>query len=205
MRISLIFFLFTLCCYSQQPYTQDETHLIESGNINTALPIYQTTDPHQQEVLLASSQNVDPRNSLTKILVERMKLSLLATKHGVGIAAPQVGVNRKIIWVQRFDREGHPLEYFINPEILWRSEILNLGPEGDLSIPDFRDQFYRSKVISVQYQDLDGKVHQEIMEDFTAVIFQHETDHLSGILITDKKEKEKNRSYEKVDAYIRLK
>ncbi|GEM_PF-6773105 len=42
MRISLIFVLFTLCCYAQQPYTQDETRLIESGNINTALPIYQT-------------------------------------------------------------------------------------------------------------------------------------------------------------------
>jgi peptide deformylase len=48
-----------------------------------------------------------------------MKESLLSTDGGVGIAAPQVGINRKIIWVQRFDKQGEPLEYFINPVIVW--------------------------------------------------------------------------------------
>ncbi|WP_185265441.1 peptide deformylase, partial [Chryseobacterium indologenes] len=96
---------------------------------------------------------------------------------------------------------GAPFEYFINPVIVWRSDLQNLGPEGDLSIPEFRDQFYRSKVIQLEYVDLKGQRYSEIVEGFTAVIFQHEIDHLFGILISDKKEKEKNNSYNKVDAY----
>ena len=75
-------------------------------------------------------------------------------KNGVGIAAPQVGINRNIIWAKRFDKQGNPLEYFINPKILWRSEVLNFGPEGDLSIEVFRDYFYRSQVIQLEYFDL---------------------------------------------------
>jgi peptide deformylase len=136
------------------------------------------------------SADIDPKDPNTAILVERMKLSLLSTGSGVGIAAPQVGINRRIIWVQRFDKEGKPFEYFLNPVILW-SQLQNLGSEGDLSITDFRDQFYRSKVIQLEYSDLKGKKHTEIVEGFTAVIFQHEIDHLSGILISDKKEKKR--------------
>lgn len=87
--------------------------------------------------------------------------------------------------------------------ITWKSELQNLGPEGDLSIPEFRGQFYRSKVIQLQYVDLKGQKYTEIVEGFTAVIFQHEIDHLFGILISDKKEKELNDEYIKVDAYKR--
>lgn len=186
-----------------QKLTPDEISLINQGDINTALPIYQTTDEHQHETLLSLSTEIDPRDKNTEILVKRMKESLLSTDGGVGIAAPQVGINRKVIWVQRFDKPGEPLEYFINPVILWRSELQNLGPEGDLSIPDFRDQFYRSKVIRLEYVDLKGQKYSEMVEGFTAVIFQHEIDHLFGVLISDKKEKEINNSYQKVDAFKR--
>ena len=133
-----------------------------------------------------------------------MKLALLTTDGGVGIAAPQVGVNRNVIWVQRFDKEGNPLEYFLNPKILWKSDILNFGPEGDLSIPDFRDMYYRSQVIQFEYWDLSGKKTTEIVEGFTAVIFQHEIDHLSGILIQDKSKNETASNIIKVDAFKRL-
>ncbi|GEN70146.1 hypothetical protein CLA01_02180 [Chryseobacterium lathyri] len=186
-----------------QKLTSNETSIINQGDITTALPIYQTTDSHQHKTLLSLSTEIDPVDSNTATLVKRMKESLLSTDGGVGIAAPQVGINRKVIWVQRFDKEGNPLEYFINPVIVWRSELQNLGPEGDLSIPEFRDQFYRSKVIQLEYVDLKGQKYSEIVEGFTAVIFQHEIDHLFGILISDKKEKEKNDSYKKVDAFKR--
>ncbi len=185
-----------------QQFSKDEVTLINKGNITELLPIYQTTESHQHEVLLKQSIDIDPLNPNTKILVDRMKLSLLSTKGGVGIAGPQVGVNRKVIWVKRFDKEGTPLEYFLNPVITWKSELQNLGPEGDLSIPDFREQFYRSKVIKLHYQTLDGKHHEEIVEGFTAVIFQHEIDHLFGILIKDKKEKEAHNLYQKIEAYL---
>lgn len=184
-----------------QKLTSNELSIINQGDIKTALPIYQTTDADQHKTLLSLSKEIDPMDSNTATLVKRMKESLLSTDGGVGIAAPQVGINRKVIWVERFDKTGNPLEYFINPVIVWRSELQNLGPEGDLSIPEFRDQFYRSKVIQLEYVDLKGQKYSEIVEGFTAVIFQHEIDHLFGILISDKKEKEKNDSYKKVDAF----
>lgn len=194
-------FLILISFVHAQKLTPKELSIINQGDINSALPIYQTTDPEQHKTLLSTSTEVDPIDPNTATLVKRMKLSLLTTDGGVGIAAPQVGINRKVIWVQRFDKEGEPLEYFINPIIVWRSEIQNLGPEGDLSIPDFRDQFYRSKVIQLEYVDLKGQKYSELVEGFTAVIFQHEIDHLFGILISDKKEKQKNDTYQKVDAF----
>ncbi|MDR2231029.1 MAG: peptide deformylase [Flavobacteriaceae bacterium] len=190
---------------SAQKLTSNEISIIKQGDIHTALPVYNVSEPEQSKTLLGMSADIDPKDPNTAILVERMKLSLLSTGSGVGIAAPQVGINRRIIWVQRFDKEGKPLEYFLNPVILWKSQLQNLGPEGDLSITDFRDQFYRSKVIQLEYSDLKGKKHTEIVEGFTAVIFQHEIDHLSGVLISDKKEKEKNDLYERADAFIKIK
>ncbi|SHH47953.1 peptide deformylase [Chryseobacterium oranimense] len=201
-KISFLLILF-IGLINAQKLTSNEISLINQGEISTALPIYQTTDAHQHKTLLNLSTEIDPVDPNTATLVKRMKESLLSTDGGVGIAAPQVGINRKVIWVQRFDKEGSPLEYFINPVIVWKSELQNLGPEGDLSIPEFRDQFYRSKVIQLEYVDLKGQKYSEIVEGFTAVIFQHEIDHLFGILISDKKEKEKNDSYKRVDAFKR--
>lgn len=199
-KITILFILF-ISFINAQKLTSSEIALINQGDINSALPIYQTTDAHQHKTLLNLSTEIDPLDKNTTTLVKRMEKSLLSTDGGVGIAAPQVGINRKIIWVQRFDKAGEPLEYFINPVITWRSELQNLGPEGDLSIPDFRDQFYRSKVIQLEYVDLKGQKFSEMVEGFTAVIFQHEIDHLFGILISNKKKKEENDSYLKVDAF----
>ncbi|WP_300675513.1 peptide deformylase [Soonwooa sp.] len=192
------------CLAFGQKYTAAEIKLINSNDKNSALPIYQTTDAHQHSVLLAKSKEVNPKDPNTATLVHRMKLALLATDGGVGIAAPQVGINRDVIWVQRFDKEGNPLEYFLNPKILWKSEILNFGPEGDLSIPEFRDMFYRSQVIQLEYWNLAGKKTIEIVEGFSAVIFQHEIDHLSGILIEDKSKNETDSNIMKVDAFKRM-
>ncbi|WP_185286685.1 peptide deformylase [Chryseobacterium indologenes] len=203
MKKISILFIFYIGLFNAQNFTSHELSIINQGDVHSALPIYQTTDANQHKTLLNFSSEANPTDANTVVLVKRMKESLLSTDGGVGIAAPQVGINRKVIWVQRFDKEGAPLEYFINPVIVWKSDLQNLGPEGDLSIPDFRDQFYRSKVIQLEYVDLKGQKYSEIVEGFTAVIFQHEIDHLFGILISDKKEKEKNNSYKKVDAYQR--
>lgn len=200
---SLLLVLFSVFVFSQK-YTKQEVSRITEGNIDSALPIFQTSDSLQHRVLLDQSIDVNPKDQYTKILVNRMKLALISTGSGVGIAAPQVGINRNIIWAKRFDKEGNPLEYFINPKILWRSEVLNFGPEGDLSIEVFRDYFYRSQVIQLEYFDLNGKKHTEIVEGFTAVILQHEIDHLSGILITDKIANQKMKTFEKVELYKEL-
>ncbi|MGZ5274098.1 MAG: peptide deformylase, partial [Kaistella sp.] len=120
--MKLLCFLFltvTVFSYGQK-FTAAEISLIKSGELHSALPIFQSADSLQRNVLLAKSRDLKPRNKVTKILVNRMKLALIATDGGVGIAAPQVGINRNIIWAQRFDKAEKPLEYFLNPKIIWR-------------------------------------------------------------------------------------
>ncbi len=203
-KIWLLLVLFSALVFSQK-YTRAEISRITEGTIDSALPIFQTSDSLQHRVLLDHSIDANPKNKYTEILVNRMKIALLSTAGGVGIAAPQVAINRNIVWAKRFDKEGNPLEYFINPKIIWRSELLNLGPEGDLSIKIFRDYFYRSQAIQLEYFDLKGKKYIEIVEGFTAIILQHEIDHLSGILISDKIENQKLKTFEKVEFYKELK
>ena len=106
---------------------------------------------------------------------------------GVGIAAPQVGVLRRVVVVQRFDKVGTPFEVYVNPEIVARSEEASLGPEGCLSVPDRREEVLRASAITLRYRDaVTFEPREERIEGFTAVIFQHEIDHLDGILYIDR-------------------
>ncbi len=121
------------------------------------------------------------------ILAERMLATVRNPENeGVGIAAPQVGVLRRMIAVQRFDKEGEPFEIYVNPEITRYSETRQTGTEGCLSIPDIYGEVSRAADITLRYRD--GKTFEEKCEEingFTAVIFQHEVDHLDGKLFTD--------------------
>jgi peptide deformylase len=104
----------------------------------------------------------------------------------VGIAAPQVGLLRQIIWVQRFDKIGFPWEVFLNPRIAQFTKKKQPCREGCLSIPDRMDTTQtRAYAIMIEYDRLDGTHVVELVEDFTAVIFQHEIDHLNGIIFLD--------------------
>lgn len=201
----LILLLFTGFNGFSQKFSKEEKALILAGDVKTALPIYQTNNEEQHKVLLAQSEEISPRDKTLPILIERMKLALAGTGGGVGIAGPQVGINRRVILVQRFDKKDAPVEYFINPKITWWSELLNKGPEGDLSIENFRDAFFRSYSIRLEYYDLENKKHEEMVEGFTAVIFQHKIDHLFGILIPDKLEKDKTLQYNEMKVYKKSK
>lgn len=206
MRNFIILILLSISVFAfSQKFSKEEKELILAGDVKTALPIFQTYNEAQHKVLLATSEEISPKDKNLPILIERMKLALAGTGGGVGIAGPQVGINRRVVLVQRFDKEGAPVEYFINPKIIWRSELLNKGPEGDLSIEDFRGDFYRSYSIRLEYYDLDNKKHDEMVEGFTAVIFQHEIDHLSGILISDKSQNEKDLQYNEVKVFKKSK
>ncbi len=116
------------------------------------------------------------------------------SQDGVGIAGPQVGLNRRIVAVQRFDKEGEPFEVYANVKIVWMSESQAYGPEGCLSVPDRRGDVLRSQEIVIEYADLDAlrDITDEIptvrdtVSGFTAVIFQHEIDHLEGVLYIDR-------------------
>lgn len=116
------------------------------------------------------------------------------SQDGVGIAAPQVGINRRIVAVQRFDKEGEPFEVYPNIRIVWASDSVTLGPEGCLSVPDRRGDVLRSQEIVIEYADMKAvssakdtiPMVRDTVSGFTAVIFQHEVDHLEGILYIDR-------------------
>lgn len=111
---------------------------------------------------------------------------------GVGIAAPQVGVSRRLIAVQRFDKAGEPFEFYINPEILSVSGEAEEGPEGCLSVDGVRGSVARPRRIVLRYRTERFVDTTETVEGFTAVIFQHETDHLDGVLFIDRMERAEN-------------
>lgn len=105
---------------------------------------------------------------------------------GVGIAAPQVGIFRKLIVVQRYDREGQPFEAMINPEILSLYGEIVPSSEGCLSIPDIYARVPRYSKAIISYRDSSFTARTDTLEGYTAIIVQHETDHLKGILFTDR-------------------
>ena len=109
------------------------------------------------------------------------------SNEGVGIAAPQVGVLRRMVAVQRFDKQGEPFEFFLNPEIVALMGEQKFGGEGCLSVPNQYGQVARSQQIVLRYRDCNFVEHTDTISGFTAVICQHEVDHLDGVLYIDKK------------------
>lgn len=109
---------------------------------------------------------------------------------GVGLAAPQVGILKRMIVIdyERDDegnKPGNPL-YLINPEIIWKSEEKVCGTEGCLSVPEQRAEVERFAAVKVKYQDVEGKEQMIETDDFLAIVLQHEIDHLDGILYIDR-------------------
>ncbi|SHE82320.1 peptide deformylase [Pedobacter caeni] len=179
-----------------QGFTAKEKSIILSGDTATMLRVTQITEAPELKVLTTASADIDPKDPLIKVLAQRMYLAMRdVTRPGIGIAGPQVGINRNIIWVKRYDKEGEPFELYLNPKISWRSELLRKGREGCLSIPDVIGDVVRHHAIKLKYDDQSGSSKEEIIEGFTAVIFQHETDHLNGILFTERLKEQERKVY----------
>jgi peptide deformylase len=114
-------------------------------------------------------------------LADDMWMTMLMSK-AVGLAANQVGMDYRMITVMGDEFQG-PM---INPVILEKSPEIFHYPEGCLSSPGYAfDTGKRSKEICVSYYDLEGKSHFANFSGMTAVIIQHEVDHLEGILFMD--------------------
>jgi peptide deformylase len=114
-------------------------------------------------------------------LVQDMFESMYAA-HGVGLAAPQIGVSKRIAVIDiTFKEDPAQKIALVNPEIV-RVEGKQVGTEGCLSIPEFREKVSRPKRVRVRAQDLDGKIFEMTGEDLLARAFMHETDHLLGKL-----------------------
>ena len=123
----------------------------------------------------------------SKELSEKMVATVTSPEQdGVGIAGPQVGISRRVVAVQRFDKEGEPFEVYPNIRITARRGEPEPGPEGCLSVPGRRGTVSRYREIDISYTAMpEGRDTVETITGFTAVIFQHECDHLDGVLYTD--------------------
>lgn len=122
--------------------------------------------------------------------VEEMKVAMVE-EQGIGLAAPQVGRNIRVIIV-RLDADQKKWRDIgmINPEIISFSEEKVLGQEGCLSIPGFFDEVERSKEIIVKFLDVKGNEQLLRLENLDARVVQHEVDHLDGILFVDRIEEQ---------------
>ena len=166
-------------------------------------------NPSDEAVLRAKSSDLSAEALLSDEYEKLSELMIATVTHpsqdGVGIAGPQVGINRRVVAVQRFDKEpvawtgkvDHPFEVYPNVRIVWASDSLSAGPEGCLSVPDRREEVLRSQEIIIEYVDLEALRRSKPKTDtiptilekvcgFTAVIFQHELDHLDGVLYIDR-------------------
>lgn len=187
--IPILFVLLSLqSCYTAK-FTTAEQEILYGENEQGRLPVFLVSNPSDSIVLYAKSKKIkaEATNSELKRLTDLMLSTMRDPgKPGVGIAAPQVGINRKIIWVQRFDKEGTPFELYFNIKILNYSEERKNGIEGCLSVDNYYGTVNRAAEIKIKYDTFAERHITETVKGYTAVIFQHEIDHLNGILYTDR-------------------
>lgn len=167
---------------------------IKEGLADEPMRVWKINTPSDSLLLRQKSTDVtpDPNDATLKLITDRLLATVLDSMSlGVGIAAPQVGILKNIIAVQRFDKTDFPFEVYLNPVIKQYTTKKQPCMEGCLSIPKKKAETQnRAYAILLEYDKMDGSHVTEMIEDFTAVIFQHEIDHLNGILFTDHLDKE---------------
>lgn len=139
-------------------------------------------------ILRRETERVDRIDDDVKALVQDL-LDTLAKADGVGLAAPQIGVSRRIAVVAppgEEEKVAAAPRVFVNPVILEKSGAVVSAEEGCLSIPGVYEVVKRPTRIRVRSAGLDGAESEETFEGITARILQHEIDHLEGVLFIDK-------------------
>lgn len=134
-------------------------------------------------VLRRESEPVGKITKEVKKLIVGMAQTMEKT-NGVGLAAPQVGVNKRIIIIKT-DIEGQEFFELINPKILKKSKEMELGEEGCLSFPKVFLNINRPKEVEVEGRDITGKLVQFRTKGLLARVLCHEIDHLNGVLFFD--------------------
>ncbi len=137
------------------------------------------------------------RSKEIKELVRDMFDSMKAF-NGIGLAAPQIGVLKRVVIIGyepserypevKFDKELDGIKYrvLINPQIEYLTQETIGMWEGCLSVPGMRGYVERPKKVRIQFYDLEENFHDEVLEGFEAIVVQHECDHLEGILYVDR-------------------
>jgi peptide deformylase len=158
------------------------------------MPILRQIAQLGQPVLRRVAEKIaDPAVPAVHTLIEDMLITV-ADANGAGLAAPQVFEPLSLFIIASCPNQRYPhapqMEplAIINPEILWMSDEKEKGWEGCLSIPGLRGLVPRHRRIGVRYLTRAGEVREEEFTDFLARVFQHEFDHLQGIVFLDRME-----------------
>jgi peptide deformylase len=132
-------------------------------------------------VLDTPAETVTEFNDDLKKLIDDMFESMYAA-HGVGLAAPQIGIGKRIAVIDvTFKEDPNAKLVLVNPEII-HTEGRQRGTEGCLSLPDFREDVTRPNKVTVRAQDVEGKWFEHTGEELLARALMHETEHLQGKL-----------------------
>ncbi len=139
---------------------------------------------YPDSVLQQVAQPITSIDESIKTLVQNMVETMYAAP-GVGLAAPQVGISQRLIVLDCAPKnEPSQLIVAVNPVVVSR-EGEQFEEEGCLSVPGYYCRIHRAQRVTVRFLDLQGQTVEMIAEDFQAVAFQHETDHLDGLLFVD--------------------
>ena len=131
------------------------------------------------------STNVEAFDEDLKSIVKNMFDTLAASGNGIGLAAPQVGINKRIVVIDlKEDGKSNPMT-LVNPKILSSSPECLINEEGCLSIPGYYADVKRPSEIEVEWYDLKGNKKKKKCSGLLSVCIQHEIDHLDGILFID--------------------
>ena len=120
--------------------------------------------------------------------IKQLSLDMLETMYqasGVGLAAPQVGITKRLVVMDCSEEDVKKGVILINPEIIWTSEENVSFEEGCLSIPDIREEITRPKSVKVKFFDIYNCKQEEFFDGLWATCIQHEIDHLDGKLFID--------------------
>jgi peptide deformylase len=171
-------------------------------------PVVEVGDP----VLRRRARELSPEE-ISSPEIQGLIDDLIETKratHGAGIAAPQVGESVRVAIVEveadnpRYPyKPPEPLTVLINPTIEPLDDLLIDINEGCLSVPDLRGTLQRYVEVRVRYLDRDGTEHDEVKRGLTAGTFQHEVDHLDGILFVDRADPRTFATWEQFDRHQR--
>ena len=158
------------------------------------LPILRQIAQLGQPVLRQMARSfADPADPAVQALIDDM-LATVADANGVGIAAPQVFESLSLFIVASRPNSRYPNapsmepKAMLNPELVWVSDEKEKGWEGCLSIPGLRGLVPRHTRIGVRYLTRTGEVREKEYRDFLARVFQHEFDHLQGVVFIDRLE-----------------
>ncbi len=144
------------------------------------------------KVLHQKGEQIETFDEDLRVLVEDM-IETMRDAPGVGLAAPQIGLSKRLIVVEFGDEQDDdiPKQLYVmaNPEIVEQSRDKVAGIEGCLSLPGLIGEVDRARIVTVRGQDQNGKKVKIRAQGWLARIFQHEIDHINGILYTDRTEK----------------